>query len=84
MPHPRIRGGSGERLGCELAMLQGVLISLRSTTAGTVHSANTLPTGAPALFPAPLRSGVASQRLVYRPVHGIGARAGYDPPLHMI
>jgi hypothetical protein len=67
----------GERLGCEFPVLDGVPITSRSPATGPMHPADARPPHRrrSALEPAPLRSGVASQRLVHIQEHGV------EPPI---
>jgi hypothetical protein len=63
----------GDRLGGEAPMLKCVPIATGSPAAGPVHPADARSPHRrrSALKPAPLRFGVASRRLVHRPVPGV-------------
>ena len=82
---PRQRGDHPprrDRLAGVKAVLQGVPVALRSAAACAVHPADAIPSHGrrSARLPAPLRCGVASQRLVHRPMHGVAPRLSCAPP----
>ena len=71
-----------DRVGGVEAMLQAVPVALWGAAACAVHPADAIPFHGWRLarLPAPLRLGVASQRLVHRPLHVVEPPLSCAPP----